>query len=157
MLKGGEALDEKFKISKIEFSSPETAKSSSANVNVMDNEGREINSFLMSKENGAFKYSLDLSLFEAGEYLVQAVSESGSIKFKSPLQKINVSYPLYVNWSMDWEGYNVEDRWLKQIEEISGNYKAPITHYFNPRIYTVGQSQDKAKALTNWVMQRQKE
>ena len=47
----------------------------------------------------------------------------------------NVSNPVYVVWSIDWEGFDVKEDYLKEMANISTKYGVPMTHFFNPYIY----------------------
>lgn len=65
----------------------------------------------------------------------------------------NVSSPVYVAWSMDWEGFDVEQKYLDSIANISKKYGMPITHFFNPYIY-LNLSKTRSAYLTEWVKNR---
>jgi len=102
---------------------------------------------------------------EPGVYRIQAnvtdSSEGVKIKrsFKSPFY---VTYPLYVNWSLDWEGWDVTQDNLNVIANIADSNGIPITHFFNPRIFVKNQytmesiSEQRADAISDWVKERQK-
>ncbi len=69
-----------------------------------------------------------------------------------------ISYPLYVAWTHDWEGVDVEQRHLNDMELLSQKYGVPMSHYFNPYIYVPGvMSQTRAQYLTDWVIRRRDE
>lgn len=68
----------------------------------------------------------------------------------------NVSNPVYVVWSIDWEGFDVKEEYLNEMDRISRQYSAPMTHYFNPYIYIYLPSQ-RAKYLTEWVRGREED
>jgi hypothetical protein len=66
-----------------------------------------------------------------------------------------VSYPLYATWTMDWEGYDVKDEYLNNLDELANDNGMPITHFFNPRIYiNNSMSPSRRTFLTNWVKDR---
>jgi predicted deacetylase len=66
-----------------------------------------------------------------------------------------VSYPLYATWTMDWEGYDVKDEYLNNLDELANDNGMPITHFFNPRIYINNSiSPSRRTFLTNWVKDR---
>lgn len=66
------------------------------------------------------------------------------------------SAPLYMTWTMDWEGYDVEQKYLDQLVQLSSDYKMPITQLFNPRIYVYqGIAPARVQFLTQWVKDRQ--
>jgi hypothetical protein len=66
-----------------------------------------------------------------------------------------VSYPLYTTWTMDWEGFDIKNEYLNNIETIANTNGMPITHFFNPRIYTTNMITDARRVfLTDWVKNR---
>jgi|GEM_PF-5824412 len=69
---------------------------------------------------------------------------------------IIISEPVYMTWSIDWEGYDLDQKYMNTLERISSDYKIPMTQFFNPRIYvnpTINNT--RRQYLTNWVLQRQ--
>lgn len=106
-----------------------------------------------------FPISAELSIkvpnVTSGEHTVYLVSivagnytRSNSIAFKA-------SSPVYVAWSIDWEGYNVPNPTLTAIEGIANKYGIPMTHFFNPRIYIDKTIPSYRRSeLTNWVKNR---
>ncbi len=112
--------------------------------------GTNIKSSLATVKNNSAIVSLDLSNLNPGKYKVNF-----KIDTYETSQEVFVSFPLYATWTMDWEGYDVKDEFLKQLDELSNGYKMPITHYFNPRIYINNSiSQSRRNFLTNWVKER---
>ncbi len=70
---------------------------------------------------------------------------------------LNYSAPLYMTWTIDWEGYDLAQNFMNQMVELSNKHNMPMTHYFNPRIYVnPAISADRAKYLTDWVKARAK-
>lgn len=65
----------------------------------------------------------------------------------------NISSPVYVTWTMDWEGFDVEQKYLDSITNISKKYGVPITHFFNPYIY-LNLSKTRSAYLTEWIKDR---
>ncbi len=67
----------------------------------------------------------------------------------------NVSNPLYITWTMDWEGYDVKEEYLRNMDTIADTNGMPITHYFNPRIFiTPGIAEQRRQYLVDWVKDR---
>lgn len=88
-------------------------------------------------------YELYLFLVHEGKYY-----RSNSIQFVN-------SYPVYVAWTIDWEGKNVQDAVLNKFADISSRYGIPMTQFFNPRIYIDKNiPQYRRDQLTNWVKLR---
>ncbi|OGC37227.1 hypothetical protein A2436_00855 [candidate division WS6 bacterium RIFOXYC1_FULL_33_9] len=65
----------------------------------------------------------------------------------------NVSNPVYVVWSIDWEGLDVKDQYLNEMARISAQFNSPMTHLFNPYIY-ISLNSTRSKYLTDWVKNR---
>lgn len=115
-------------------------------------------------EGRKYQATVKVNDLEPGVYTIQAsitdplntlkVNRSQNIKFY-------VSYPLYVNWSFDWEGWDVLDSDLAAIGNMEATYGIVATHYFNPRIYVQEQSTqnntigiispERAVVLTEWM------
>ncbi|MFS8131173.1 MAG: acyltransferase family protein [Candidatus Dojkabacteria bacterium] len=80
--------------------------------------------------------------------------------YKTP---IKISYPLYVTWSFDWDGWGVSDFGLSEINYVANRYSMPIVQLFNPRIFVKDQTSfpqdvvtpERADYLTQWVKNRQ--
>lgn len=113
------------------------------------------NTFDASYEDNRWVINIPINTLENGDYklIIQAqvctetISKSFSFK---------VSNPVYVVWSIDWEGFDVKDEYLNEMSRISQTYSAPMTHFFNPYIY-IYLSSTRAKYLTEWVLNRQEE
>jgi uncharacterized membrane protein len=121
------------------------------------------NSELTKVADNAFTGKLDLIDFQPGKYDLEVtlITLADNIEvYTSRKIPIYISYPLYVSWTIDWEGWDVSDAELNDIAGISDKYKMPITHFFNPRIYIKSQytmwgvSTQRADYLTNWVKGR---
>lgn len=68
-----------------------------------------------------------------------------------------ISEPVYMTWTIDWEGYDLAEKYMRDLENLSSKNKMPLTQYFNPRIY-VNPAVTKARAtqLTKWAIERAK-
>ncbi len=99
---------------------------------------------------------VDVSSLVPGTYRIKATFYDFSGKvYTSQNIGFNVSYPLYVAWTWDWEGYDVNESYLSKMTELSKNHEISLTHFFNPRLYTPGvMSQERINYLTNWVKNR---
>jgi predicted deacetylase len=84
-----------------------------------------------------------------------AVGEKSLTPVTSNFVPFYYSAPVYMSWSIDWEGYDLSEVYWKDITGLSSKYSMPLTHYFNPRIYTnPAISPARAKVLTSWVKGR---
>jgi len=110
-----------------------------------------------------YKANIVVSDLQPGTYKVQANitdSKNNLRIYRSQAISFFVTYPIYVTWTLDWEGWDVSQNDLNDISNIANSYAMPITHFFNPRIYVKNQytinkiSDDRAKYLTNWIIER---
>lgn len=99
--------------------------------------------------------TLDIKDLKPGEYEIFLVLIHSGTYYRSNSIQITNSYPVYVAWTIDWEGYNVQDPVLTKFADISTRYGIPMTQFFNPRIY-IDKSvpQYRRDQLTNWVKLR---
>lgn len=117
----------------------------------------------MNYADGKFRVVLDIDNLEPSVYTIQVeiIDLNNNLKiYKSYETPFKVTYPLYVNWSMDWEGFDVAQFNLNELDNIANTYGIPVTQLFNPRIYVEEQtsydqiSKERADYLTNWVLDR---
>lgn len=114
-----------------------------------------LNGKMIVNSEGFFEAQIQVSRLKAGAYQIQIeLNDNGNIYF-SQKAGFFVSYPLYVAWTYDWEGYDVSGSYLSASENISREFGIPITHFFNPRIYTTSSiTPERAQYLTDWLKQR---
>ncbi len=111
--------------------------------------------FLKHTTGNAYEVALDVKDLIPGTYYIQATTVANNMELKSQKAEFYVSYPLYVTWTFDWEGYDVSDNYLKDMEDMSSKHGVPLTHFFNPRIYIANEIPNARKdRLTNWVINR---
>jgi hypothetical protein len=94
-----------------------------------------------------------------GIYQVQASVAINDKIYNSQRIPLIVSEPLFIAHTIDWEGYDAADNQLKAITDFSGRHNnLPTTFFFNPRIYISnnGVSENRAKELTQWIINRSK-
>jgi hypothetical protein len=99
--------------------------------------------------------SLNVDGLETGEHEMSLTASIENCDLTiSKKENFKVSYPVYVTWSMDWEGFDVDQKYLDSITAISKKYDIPITQFFNPYIY-INLSEKRSQYLTNWILERQ--
>jgi len=103
------------------------------------------------QDNTEYRTNLSAEDFEPGVHTITvSIGEWESV----PVE-FTVTYPLYVTWTFDWEGYDVKEEHLSTIARQSEEHGIPLTHFFNPRIYTNPElSPARAQELTEWVIDR---
>jgi hypothetical protein len=130
---------------------------------VVFNNDRTIGTFNNVVSSADTIYAIPIEGLAPGIYNIKAQSiiVTDSIeKLESKTYRFFISYPVFINWSLDWEGFAVNQIDLDDISDIAKKYQIPITHYFNPRIYVKDQfdnypiSADLARYYTNWVINR---
>jgi len=120
--------------------------------------GTDLQGRMIRDGTGRYWAEIFVGNLKPGKYTVFAQIESGSGTVASPKAEFQVSYPLYVAWTLDWEGEIIPDKNLAAIDAIANNHKIPITHFFNPRIYISPATTSPARAdyLTSWVIKRKR-
>jgi hypothetical protein len=117
--------------------------------------GTSIKESLRQDDSGAWNKKINIKDLKPGKYQVQAELESDEGKTKTQKAYFYVSYPLYITWTIDWEGFETPNEYLNNMSQTADRYNVPMTHLFNPRIYTTTQvSKDRAQYFTNWVLSR---
>lgn len=109
---------------------------------------------LIKRSSTQYETEVDVNSLNPGVYQIQAIGQSQQEQILSPKESFVVSYPLYVTWSMDWEGYDVRDDFLADMDRIANQYKIPISHFFNARLF-IGINKARAVQLANWIKERQ--
>ncbi|MCA9390536.1 hypothetical protein KC571_03970, partial [candidate division WWE3 bacterium] len=105
--------------------------------------------------DSVYKAVINTSSFKPGVYTIQATATIENKEWSSAIHTFYVSYPVYVTWTIDWEGYDVKDEYLADMAQIADDHQMPLTHFFNPRIYTNSDiSNERADYLTHWVLDR---
>lgn len=75
--------------------------------------------------------------------------------FLGPKIGFRYSAPVFMTWTIDWEGYDLRQDYMDMMVGLTNKYGMPMTHYFNPRVYTnPAITPERAQYLTNWVKQR---
>lgn len=110
---------------------------------------------MLRSSDTSWEAEISVSSLPPGAYRVQATLTAGDKELTSHPAGFYRSYPLYVAWTQDWEGYDVSQRYLEVIESIATQYRLPMTHFFNPRIFVTDTvSPARARTLTRWIQRR---
>ena len=118
--------------------------------------GTEKRGKMEETEEGKFETSVSVYDLSPGKYEIQSIVSINDQEFKSVKREFNVSYPMYVIWTMDWEGADTSDNELANLSNFSEKYNVPVSHLFNPRIYVSDQvSKTRALELTEWIKSRE--
>lgn len=99
--------------------------------------------------------NLDINWLTPGEHSLFVVLKDGGKSYKSNKVSFYVSSPVYVAWTIDWEGVDPSPDFIKTMEQISDKYNVPMTQFFNPRILIhTGITASRKKDILEWVKMR---
>ncbi len=103
-----------------------------------------------------FEEKINISSLPVGEYRVNLKAQFDCGESLAFFENIFISYPLYVVWSFDWEGYAVKNEYLEKIDALTEKHdNFPLSHVINPRLFitkTIPQAQrDRMK---DWLVER---
>ena len=105
------------------------------------------------KKEKSYTASFDATSLDPGTYNLSITATNACSSSTAEPIPFNVSYPVYVVWSIDWEGSDVKQEYLDNMNTIANTYNVPMTHFFNPRIYLPSVvSTERANALTQYVL-----
>lgn len=114
--------------------------------------GTAISGVMENTDGSNFDSEISLNKLPAGKYQVQIDINDENKLLRSQKVGFFLSSPLYIAWTLDWEGYDATNAYLDALTNISKTYKIPMTHFWNSRIYvTTEVSTERQKFLTNWV------
>ena len=100
-----------------------------------------------------YNWPISADSYETGNHEVYALIV-GTNK-ESPIVKFNISYPLFVAWTIDWEGYDISDANIKALNDISAKYSVPMVQLVTPRVFMANDvSAQRKEVLKNWVLTR---
>ncbi len=129
--------------------------------------GTDKNGRMKKISDTKYQAAIVVSDLDPGTYRIQAniTDSKDNLKiYRSDRVPFYVTYPIYVTWTIDWEGFDVGNDNINTMGQIADQHEIHMTHFFNPRIYSPGRgtsgaygiSDDRASFLTKWVQDRQK-
>jgi hypothetical protein len=111
--------------------------------------------YYMSNNGNQWLLSLPLKGLPMGTHTLNMRIETTEVIATLEPSTFYLSQPLLVSWTIDWEGYDVADAYLRQLADVADQFRLPMTHLFNPRIYTdAALSPDRSNFLTQYVIDR---
>jgi hypothetical protein len=110
---------------------------------------------LQKDKDSQYSTLIDISDLEPGTYKLKSyiITENG-VRLYGTAHEFIVSYPLYVTWSIDWEGMDTSDATLKAMDDFSNKYQTPIIQLWNPRAH-IALSKTRLNKLLEWIKARQ--
>jgi hypothetical protein len=120
--------------------------------------GTDITGSFGTAKDSKFEIDIDLSSLDPGLYQIRSfVNGLNETEFQSNKVDLIISAPLYIAYTMDWEGYDTSDKTLALMEKFSNDYGVVVTQFWNPRIYvTTSISKHRVDFLTTWIKLREK-
>jgi predicted deacetylase len=98
---------------------------------------------------------IQLNELSVGKYEIYLIANTLGTYIRSNSFELIISEPIYVAWTIDWEGIDPEQKYLDQMALMSNRYKVPMTHFWNPRILiNLRISKERRNALVNWLKSR---
>ncbi len=95
------------------------------------------------------------SQFNLGLNKLYIVEEAGGNVYRSNTISFYMTYPVYVAWTIDWEGVDPQQKYLDKMEDISNKFSMNMTHFFNPRIYIyIKATEQRKRELSLWLKTR---
>jgi len=147
--------DDKNVLYKIQLTTNEVITDDIVSVIVTDSKDVE-NKYRPPKiDEKIYELQLPTEDLESGKYSIKTVVEGKN--YESDTLTFNVSYPLFVTWTMDWEGYDVSEDNLRVMDELTSKYGMPMTTFFNPRIFAASEiSPARITRMVEWIKLGQK-
>ncbi len=117
--------------------------------------GKNISGKMNKTADNLWEGTIDVKDFDPGEYEITASVSNNDEVLISSSAGFYVSYPLYIAWTQDWEGYDVPDSYLSAITQITSEHGLVMTHFWNPRLtITDTVAQNRKDTLLNWIKNR---
>jgi hypothetical protein len=104
--------------------------------------------------NDECQINISLKDWPAGIYTLIAADWNAD-NGQARTHRFRLTYPLYVAWTLDWEGWDVADATLVEIDQISRDYNLPVTHFFNPRLFIAEEiSPERKQQIAQYLIGR---
>lgn len=121
-------------------------------------DGKDFLGKMTKQPDGTYIATVNSETFEAGVLEFEAVATSPDVagkKWTSEPVGTNITYPLYMSWTMDWEGNDLQQWMINQMDKITTDHKnVPMTHFFNPRVFSGGLSASQRDYQIKYVLDR---
>lgn len=117
--------------------------------------GHDLKGTMVETDTNIYSVKISTNQLLPGMYNIVANISDGADLYQSQKCSFIVSNPLYVSWTIDWEGYDANEAYIKAMASIADEYDLPMTHYWNPRIYaTTTITATRQAQLTDWLKSR---
>lgn len=113
-------------------------------------------SSLINSDELLFEEKINVSSLPVGKYKANIKVEFDCGEALGFYENIFISYPLYVAWSFDWEGYDIKNEYLKDIDNLCKKHdNFPLSHLINPRLFiTKTIPQARQDYIRDWLAER---
>ncbi len=107
---------------------------------------KESNFSAIKASDNSLHFTKPVSDMLPGTYNVEAKIHNGDAEITSNAITINISEPLMVAWTFDWEGWDAPERALTRMTDLSIQYPSlKFSHFVNPRMFLPGIVTDERK------------
>lgn len=115
-------------------------------------DGKEVQR-LDTNEVHQYNFKVNPEAFSVGTHTLQARVTGSDLL--SEATEFVVSYPLFVTWTIDWEGYDISDANMKAMTTISSKYGVPMVQLVNPRTFIASDiSKARKEIIKKYVLDR---
>ncbi len=99
--------------------------------------------------------TIDISNIEDGPHTLFIIRKSDSQITRSNTAVFIITKPIYIAWTIDWEGIDPGKQNLENVSKIADEYKIPLSHFFSPRtLINLKISETRKKEIINWLKNR---
>lgn len=99
--------------------------------------------------------SISVSDFKTGNHNLFLIKKVNDQIIRSNSSSFIVSEPIYIAWTIDWEGVDPGKQNLEEVAKLSDQNKIPLSHFFSPRTLTnINISDSRKKEIVNWLKNR---
>ncbi|MEP7103122.1 MAG: hypothetical protein ABI721_00230 [Candidatus Dojkabacteria bacterium] len=92
---------------------------------------------------------------QPGDHNIFLIKKSGVNITRSNSSRFILSEPIYIAWTVDWEGIDPGKPNIENISKTAVEFKIPITHFFSPRtIISTKITEPRKKEIINWIKDR---
>jgi len=107
------------------------------------------------KQSESYIITIPVASLSPNSYTLHAYAVQDEIAESNTIT-LYVSAPVFVSWTLDWEGLPLPQNALSDIQHMSESHdNLPITHFFNPRIFLPSAvSTSESDFIVNWIKDR---